>query len=104
MKVAISEEDLSYLAALVHLDFEGKEKTGFIEKLDQAVTMIEAVKSVDTTGLKPTYTPSDLTDQMREDRVEAIENRDGYLANVNQKADDWVVVPADQSVKEGDNC
>lgn len=99
--MTISEEELSYLGSLAHLAFSEEEKEMFMGKLDQAIAMIDAVKTVNTTGLEATRTPSDLTNQMREDRIEPTHDRADYLANVSQKADDWVVVPPSQTIKEG---
>lgn len=98
--MSISEEELSYLGALAHLTFSEEEKELFMGKLNQAIAMIDAVKTIDTTGLEPTRTPSDLVDQMREDQIERTQHREAYLANVSQKADDWVVAPPLQASKE----
>lgn len=68
--MAITKDQIKHVAKLSRLEFDDENIEDFTEKFDSVLNYVEKLKSVDTTGVKPTYHPhSDIKNVMRDDVV-----------------------------------
>lgn len=66
---SISRDEVAHLARLARLALSEEELTEFSAQIDGIIEHVQAVSSVDTTGVEPMSHPSDLAGVMREDEV-----------------------------------
>ncbi len=89
----ITEETITYVAALAKLELSEVEKEKAKEDLDKIISYIDTMKELDTDGIEPMSHAFPLKNVFREDVVTNGNDRDNILANAKQKKDGSFMVP-----------
>jgi aspartyl-tRNA(Asn)/glutamyl-tRNA(Gln) amidotransferase subunit C len=89
----ISKQEVMYVADLARLDVDSELVDKFAEQLGTILEYMETLKSVDTTGVRPTSHAISMTNAFREDGEEQYFNRDSALANAPDKENGNFIVP-----------
>jgi aspartyl-tRNA(Asn)/glutamyl-tRNA(Gln) amidotransferase subunit C len=89
----ISKEEVMYVADLARLEVDSELVDKFAEQLGTILEYMETLKSVDTTGVRPTSHAISMTNAFREDGEEQHFNRDSALANAPDKENGNFIVP-----------
>jgi aspartyl-tRNA(Asn)/glutamyl-tRNA(Gln) amidotransferase subunit C len=78
--MALSLHDVDRIARLARLELRGSESAEMLSRLNSFFTIVEQMKSVDTAGVEPLYTPlsavSDVTLRLRHDEVTEANQRE----------------------------
>ena len=82
-----------YVADLARLEVDSELVDKFAEQLGTILEYMETLKSVDTTGVRPTSHAISMTNAFREDGEEQYFNRDSALANAPDKENGNFIVP-----------
>ncbi len=91
--MAITPEDVDRIAQLAKLRFSEEEKLEIARQLDQIVAYVEKLKELDVEGVPPTAHVVELTNVMREDKVEPWLSQEEALANAPAKHHGFFSVP-----------
>lgn len=89
----ITEETITYVAALAKLELSEVEKEKAKEDLDKIISYIDTMKELDIDGIEPMSHAFPLKNVFREDVVTNGNDRDNILANAKQKKDGSFMVP-----------
>lgn len=89
----ITEETITYVAALAKLELSEVEKEKAKEDLDKIISYIDTMKELDTDGIEPMSHAFPLKNVFREDVVTNGDDRDNILANAKRKKDGSFMVP-----------
>jgi aspartyl-tRNA(Asn)/glutamyl-tRNA(Gln) amidotransferase subunit C len=89
----ISKQEVMYVADLARLEVDSELVDKFAEQLGTILEYMETLKSVDTTGVRPTSHAISMTNAFREDGEEQYFNRDSALANAPDKENGNFIVP-----------
>ncbi len=85
--------DVDHVAWLSRLELTQEEKELFGKQLKQILDHAEVIKSVDTSGISPTYHPIPLKNVMREDVILSSLSQEEALSNAPQREGGAFVVP-----------
>ncbi len=85
--------DVDHVAWLSRLELSQEEKEIFGRQLRQILDHAEVIKSVDTSGVSPTYHPIPLKNVMRDDLVFPSLSQEEALSNAPQRKGGAFVVP-----------
>ncbi|NPA15377.1 MAG: Asp-tRNA(Asn)/Glu-tRNA(Gln) amidotransferase subunit GatC [Deferribacteres bacterium] len=92
--MAISKEEVIYVARLARLEFTDEEIEEFTHQLGKVLDYIEKLKELDVEGVEPTYHPlKDLVSVMRKDEVKRSLTQEEALANAPDAAKGHFRVP-----------
>ncbi|MDD4003174.1 MAG: Asp-tRNA(Asn)/Glu-tRNA(Gln) amidotransferase subunit GatC [Clostridia bacterium] len=91
--MAISKEDLRYLAKLSRIKISEEHEDAFINHLNQTLEYVKIIDSIDTDGVSPCVTVFDLKNVLREDIVKPSCPPEKLLENAPFKEDTAYVVP-----------
>ena len=89
----ISEETITYVAALAKLELSEVEKEKAKVDLDKIISYIDSMKELNTDGIEPMSHAIPLKNVFREDVVTNGDDRENILANTNHKKDGSFMVP-----------
>jgi aspartyl-tRNA(Asn)/glutamyl-tRNA(Gln) amidotransferase subunit C len=89
----ISREDVVHVARLARLALTEAELETMREQLNAILSHIDALKSVDTTGIEPTSHAVPQFNVMREDEPRPCLSVEEMLANAPDRAGDFFRVP-----------
>lgn len=89
----ITREQIEHIAHLARLEIKEDEIEGFVEKMEQVVTLVENLSVVNTDNIKPTYHVLDLVNVFREDEAKAGLDRDEVLKNAYEQEAGQFKVP-----------
>jgi len=81
-----------YVARLTHLSLTDEEVESLRSQLSTALDFFQTLQQVDTTGVEPTGSPTDVSSVMREDVATPSLTRAETLANAPHTEDDYVRV------------
>ena len=78
--VSLNDNDIVRLARLAQLALDPADRAKAIVDLDRIIAMVDAMLIIDTDGVEPLAHPLDATQRLREDVVDASNDRDRYQA------------------------
>ncbi|HSE61448.1 MAG TPA: Asp-tRNA(Asn)/Glu-tRNA(Gln) amidotransferase subunit GatC [Candidatus Saccharimonadales bacterium] len=94
MSATISQDDVTYVAALAKIAITNEEAARFTKELDAILGYVKQLETVDTTGLEPTYQVTGLKNVTRKDEViDYGTSRDDLLKNTPRSQDGYIKVP-----------
>jgi aspartyl-tRNA(Asn)/glutamyl-tRNA(Gln) amidotransferase subunit C len=89
----ITDEIVEHIAHLARLEFIGDEKQEIKQDMEKIINFMDALNSVDTSGVEPLIFMSDEVNVLREDvAVETISKNDA-LKNAPKKDSDYIRIP-----------
>ncbi|SHF12321.1 aspartyl/glutamyl-tRNA(Asn/Gln) amidotransferase subunit C [Seinonella peptonophila] len=91
--MSISKEEVQHVAKLARLTLTPEETTSFTQQLNQILDYAEALKELDTDGVKPMSHPMPEHNRMREDQVIPSIERELALANAPEQEEGMFKVP-----------
>jgi aspartyl-tRNA(Asn)/glutamyl-tRNA(Gln) amidotransferase subunit C len=91
--VSFSADDVTRLARLARIDVAGDEARDLRAKLDAIFGLIDALQSIDTTGVEPMAHAQDVSMPLRDDLVTDENRRERYQAEAPAVANGLYVVP-----------
>ena len=95
--MALTSTDVSRIAQLARLALRKDESAAMLDQLNGFFEIVERMRSVDTSGVEPLYTPlsaiEDVTLRLREDAVTEADQRDANMANAPAKDAGLFLVP-----------
>ena len=89
----ISEEEVSRVALLARLSLSSEETKKLAEQLSSVLKHFEHVSSVNTAGVEPMVTPSDIEEFWREDKSVNWENAEAAMKNAPATVGNLFKVP-----------
>ncbi len=91
--MAISLQDVEYVAKLARLEIPAEAKADYGEKLNAILDYMQQLQELDTTGVPPTTHVLPLENVFREDIVRPCLDREKALANAPDREDGYFRVP-----------
>jgi len=91
--MTFSRDDVTRLARLARIELAGDEARDVRDKLDAIFGLIDALQSIDTTGIEPMAHAQDVMMPLRDDEVTAENRRELYQAQAPVVADGLYLVP-----------
>lgn len=89
----ITDEIVNHIAHLARLEFVGEEKQEIKQDMEKIINFMDALNSIDTSGVEPLIFMSDEVNVLREDvSVETISKNDA-LKNAPKKDSDYIRIP-----------
>lgn len=89
----ISEEEVNRVAYLARLSLTPKEASDLAKQLSSVLKHFEQVSKVDTTGVEPLVTPTDMEAFWREDKAHAWESPEVATSNAPETMGNLFKVP-----------
>ena len=91
--MAVSKEDVHYIAQLARLRLTPEEETRMKEDLNAILGYMETLNELDTTGVEPMSHVLDLTNRFRPDAVQQRISHEDALKNATDADSDYFRVP-----------
>jgi aspartyl-tRNA(Asn)/glutamyl-tRNA(Gln) amidotransferase subunit C len=91
--VSFSPDDVARLARLARIDVADDEARDVRVKLDAIFALIDALQSIDTTGVEPMAHAQDVSMPLRDDVVTDENRRERYQAEAPAVANGLYIVP-----------
>lgn len=91
--MAISLQDVEYVAKLARLEIPAEAKADYSEKLNAILDYMQQLQELDTTGVPPTTHVLPLENVFREDVIRPCLDREKALANAPDREDGYFRVP-----------
>lgn len=91
--MAVSKEDVKYIAKLSRLKFTDAEEDNFLKSFNSILNHVQKINSVDTEGVEPCSNVFTLKNVLREDKAEPCYNAEKLLENAPEKEDTAYLVP-----------
>lgn len=91
---SLSAEEVQNVAALSKLELTAEETEIMTDHLEKIFDVVFMLEGVDTTGVKPTYSPTDLQMTLRADEAVNAGQAEALLANAPERKGDYIKVPA----------
>jgi len=95
--MALTPAEVSRIAQLARLELRADEQAAMLTQLNEFFEIVEKMRSVDTSGVEPLYTPlsaiEDVTLRLREDLVTEPNNREANMANAPARDGGLFLVP-----------
>ena len=98
--MAISRDQVLYVAKLAHLDLTDEEVERFGEQLSAILEAVSKVSELDLADVPPTSHPLDLVNVWREDEPRPSLSGDDVFANAPERDDGFFRVPPTTEVRE----
>jgi aspartyl-tRNA(Asn)/glutamyl-tRNA(Gln) amidotransferase subunit C len=89
----LSLEDVHRIAHLARLELSADEAAAMQQQMGAILAMIDAMASVDTTGVEPMAHPQEAMQRLREDVVTESDERELFQAIAPQVEDGLYLVP-----------
>lgn len=89
----IDKKTIEHIATLSRLKISESEALEYSEQLAKAMQHFEQIAKVDTTGIEPMITPTEIEIYWREDSVQADYSAEEMTANAPDKAGNLFKVP-----------
>ncbi len=89
----ISEEDVARVALLARLSITNEETKRLATQLSSVLGHFEHVSKVNTEGVEPMVTPTDIEGFWREDKVEGWKSAEAAMANAPEATGNLFKVP-----------
>ena len=91
--MAITIEQVEYIAKLAKLEFSDSEKDKLTGELNRILQYMEKLNELDTTGVEPLSHPTEVTNVMRPDKVKPSMSSEEALNNAPSKEKGFFKVP-----------
>lgn len=91
--MAVSKDDVLYVAALARLKFKDDECMAFEKDLNNILMHFEKLNELDTEGIPPTAHVIELKNRLRNDEVKPSIDRESALGNAPSVKDGCFKVP-----------
>ncbi|MCC6276993.1 MAG: Asp-tRNA(Asn)/Glu-tRNA(Gln) amidotransferase subunit GatC [Oligoflexia bacterium] len=91
--MAVSEETIRKIAHLARLELTEKEVQTYSKQLTGILDYVSQLSKVDTTGVEPLVTATDMAVNFREDKVEPSLSPDDLLSNAPDRSGNLFKVP-----------
>jgi aspartyl-tRNA(Asn)/glutamyl-tRNA(Gln) amidotransferase subunit C len=91
--VALSKDDIDYIAHLARLEISADEVPDYATKLSKIIDFIDELNKADTGEMLPMAHPLDMSQRLRADEVTESDQRDRYQENAAEKSNGLYVVP-----------
>jgi aspartyl-tRNA(Asn)/glutamyl-tRNA(Gln) amidotransferase subunit C len=91
--VALSREEIEYIAHLARLEVSEAEVPVYADKLGKIIEFIDELGQADTGELVPMAHPLDMSQRLRADEVTESVERERYQANAPETENGLYVVP-----------
>jgi aspartyl-tRNA(Asn)/glutamyl-tRNA(Gln) amidotransferase subunit C len=91
--VALSKQDIEYIAHLARLEVDQGEIPDYEAKLGKIIEFIDELGKADTGDLLPMAHPLAMSQRLRVDEVTESDDRDRLQANASETSDGLYVVP-----------
>jgi aspartyl-tRNA(Asn)/glutamyl-tRNA(Gln) amidotransferase subunit C len=92
-KIQLAAAEVEKIAKLAHLSISPSEALEYAVQLSQALEYFEQISQVDTTGVEPLVTPSEVAETWRPDLVSKEFSAEDLLANAPQRTGNLFTVP-----------
>ncbi|MEG2172878.1 MAG: Asp-tRNA(Asn)/Glu-tRNA(Gln) amidotransferase subunit GatC [Desulfovibrionaceae bacterium] len=89
----ISTDDVMKMASLARLRVDSPTQERFARQFGDILHYMDVLRSIDTNGVEPLYSPVQHTEATRPDVAVNVHNRREVLANAPHKHDTYFVVP-----------
>ena len=93
VKTTMTKELVAYVAELSRISLDEAETEKMQDELGAVVAYMDILNQLDTAGVEPQSHVFDITNAMREDRVETSNTKEEILRNMPETEDDMPVVP-----------
>ncbi len=93
VKTTMTKELVAYVAELSRISLDEAETEKMQDELGAVVAYMDILNQLDTAGIEPQSHVFDITNVMREDRVETSNTKEEILRNMPETEDDMPVVP-----------
>ena len=91
--MALSKDDIDYIAHLARLEISADEVPDYAAKLSKIIDFIAELDKADTGEMLPMAHPLDMSQRLRADEVTETDQRDRYQENATEKSNGLYVVP-----------
>ncbi len=78
--MSLSDADVRRIAHLARLAVSDAEAEAALGQLNGILSMVDALRAVDTTGIEPMAHAVEMSQRLREDTVTEVDRRDAYQA------------------------
>lgn len=89
----LSKDTVEKVAKLARLKLKDEEIAAISTQLSAVLQNFESIAAVNTNGVKPLFTPSDISPVLRADQVERQVTSDAVIANAPEKSGRLFKVP-----------
>lgn len=89
----VSEIDVQKIATLARLKINSESEQQYQKQFEDIFKYFEAISAIDTEGVEPLVTPTDITQNLREDRKEDNYSGEDAVANAPEKSGNLFKVP-----------
>ena len=89
----ISREEVLHVADLARLNIDDASINLFAKQIGKILDYIDALNSIDTAGVEPTFHVISLSNAFREDKISKSYDRDAILANAPRTDGSLFLVP-----------
>jgi aspartyl-tRNA(Asn)/glutamyl-tRNA(Gln) amidotransferase subunit C len=89
----ITDEIVEHIAHLARLEFIGEEKQEIKQDMEKIINFMDALNSVDTSGVEPLIFMSDEVNVLREDVAVETISKNEALKNAPKKDSDYIRIP-----------
>jgi aspartyl-tRNA(Asn)/glutamyl-tRNA(Gln) amidotransferase subunit C len=90
----LSEDEIKRIALLARLELTPAEVSTYAKQLGAIVDHVSELSKVDTTGVAPMVSPTDMKPHYRNDEVKPSIGAEGVTANAPEKSGNLFKVPA----------
>ena len=89
----ISRDDLKKVASLARLHLSDRELDVYPQQFAAILSYFEQIAKVDTNGVEPLVTPTDIEQTLRKDEIETWSGAEAALANAPERSGNLFKVP-----------
>lgn len=89
----ITDEIVNHIAHLARLEFIGEEKQEIKQDMEKIINFMDALNSIDTTGVEPLIFMSDEVNVLRADIAVETVSKNEALKNAPKKDSDYIRIP-----------
>ena len=93
MEIGVSEIDVKKVAMLARLGIDPKDEQHYKDQFEAIFKYFEDINAINTDGVEPLVTPTDLAQNLRVDKKESHFSGDEALSNAPDKSGNLFKVP-----------
>lgn len=90
----ITRDDVLHVAELAKLELSATEADKFTEQLEKIFDLVDTLAEVDTEGVQPTYSVTEMRTVLREDVADNAHQLEALLQNAPEHQETFIKVPA----------
>lgn len=91
--MAVSKQDVEYVAELARIELMEDEKEGMIEDLNKVLAYMEKLNELDTDNVDIIVNPYYIENKFREDEVQESMQLSDIMENAPEKLEEYILVP-----------